>query len=146
MSNGNTQSAGAIVLASVNGELRVAMSHEPDKGLDRWILPKGHVADGESYVEAARREVAEEVGLTDFIILTKLGVIERPSVEDSGETVLKDIHMFLGWCPSPSSLVPQDPKSTEAAWKPVRIAASLIPFDEDRKAFLQWLSPALERE
>jgi bis(5'-nucleosidyl)-tetraphosphatase len=138
------QSAGVLVIAELDGELCVAMSREAGKEHDRWVFPKGHVAPSESELEAARREVREETGLTDFVVLTKLGTIERLSTEDSGEVVTKQVHMFLGWCETPGPLTPQDPKSAEAAWKPLRTASRLVPFAEDREAFLAWLAPALE--
>lgn len=147
MTTEKVQSAGALVLAEINGVLCVAMSNDsnasPDKGADRWVFPKGHIDPNESQLEAAKREVKEETGLSDFIVLTKLGVIERISIEDSGETVVKQIHMFLGWCTTPHSLIPADRNASAAEWKPITDAANLAPYKEDREAFAEWLAPAL---
>jgi bis(5'-nucleosidyl)-tetraphosphatase len=41
-----------------------ATSHRTSK--DYWDLPKGHIEKGEKELDAVRREVAEETGLTDI--------------------------------------------------------------------------------
>ncbi len=42
---------------------------------DRWTIPKGHIEDGESAVQAARREIGEEAGLHEVDMLGWLGKI-----------------------------------------------------------------------
>ncbi len=51
------RAAGGVVVR----EGRVAIVHRPR--YDDWSLPKGHVDDGESWEDAALREVEEECGL-----------------------------------------------------------------------------------
>jgi 8-oxo-dGTP pyrophosphatase MutT (NUDIX family) len=43
------------------------------------VLPKGGVDDDETELDAARREIAEEIGLTSLTLLDDLGVRERLS-------------------------------------------------------------------
>ncbi|MDB5296135.1 MAG: hydrolase [Phycisphaerales bacterium] len=38
------------------------------KGLGKWLQPGGHLDPGEVPIDAARREAAEEVGLTDLVL------------------------------------------------------------------------------
>ena len=54
------QSAGGVVLQPHGSTVRVALVKRHDGG---WVLPKGHVLDGESLIEAALREVEEETGI-----------------------------------------------------------------------------------
>lgn len=56
---------GAAVLLTRRG---ARMADHPGQ----WALPGGRVDDGESVEEAARREVAEEVGLSDLELLGRL--------------------------------------------------------------------------
>jgi len=58
-------------------------------------FPKGHLEKEESEEQAALREIVEETGLQNPRIVRKLGIVSRLSKEDSGETVFKDIHLFL---------------------------------------------------
>ena len=42
---------------------------------NRWTIPKGHIEEGETAKDTAKREIGEETGLKDLKILTWLGKI-----------------------------------------------------------------------
>ena len=42
---------------------------------DRWTIPKGHIEEGETAQQTARREIGEEAGLTNVEVLNWLGKI-----------------------------------------------------------------------
>lgn len=42
---------------------------------DRWTIPKGHIEEGETAQQTAKREISEETGLTDIEVLGWLGKI-----------------------------------------------------------------------
>ncbi len=42
---------------------------------DRWTIPKGHIEEGETAKQTARREIGEEAGLHDVDVLDWLGKI-----------------------------------------------------------------------
>jgi 8-oxo-dGTP pyrophosphatase MutT (NUDIX family) len=42
---------------------------------DRWTIPKGHIEEGETAQQTAKREIGEEAGLNDVDVLGWLGKI-----------------------------------------------------------------------
>jgi 8-oxo-dGTP pyrophosphatase MutT (NUDIX family) len=42
---------------------------------DRWTIPKGHIEEGETAQQTAKREIGEEAGLTNVDVLGWLGKI-----------------------------------------------------------------------
>lgn len=55
------KAAGGLLWRRRNGEWRVCLVHRPK--YDDWSLPKGKLEPGESWIEAAVREVREETGI-----------------------------------------------------------------------------------
>ena len=67
--------AGGVVVRREGGRLYVAFAREAD--FPGFVLPKGGVDVGETEEEAARREIAEEIGISELQLLGDLGVRER---------------------------------------------------------------------
>src|SRR2546421_11366227 len=103
-------SAGAIILREVEGKLKVALAHH-SRTTKSWVLPKGHVEEGESLEQAALREIHEETGLDNVQLIKHLGTIGRESVKGNGEVEQKTIHFYLAYAPEAGqSRAPTDPK------------------------------------
>lgn len=64
-----------------------------------WGFPKGHVDQGETPADAARREVHEETGLVDLVLHGPLGDIDW-YFRFRGELIHKYCHYFLFEAPS----------------------------------------------
>ena len=84
-------SAGGVVARLDAGRVLIAFAVEQQFN-DAYVLPKGHVDPGETTEEAARREIAEEVGVTDLQLVTTLGVLDRLSYDKSE---WKKTHYYL---------------------------------------------------
>lgn len=85
------RTAGGIVLGDSGTVAMVRRS-------DTWLFPKGHVEEGETDEQAARREIAEETGLTNLELIDDLGTYERYGMTKDGDDDLermKEIHMYL---------------------------------------------------
>lgn len=67
--------------------LLVQRGREPQLG--RWSLPGGKANPGETFEDAAKREILEETGLS-ILLVRKLGVTTMPSVDDR----IYEIHNF----------------------------------------------------
>jgi putative (di)nucleoside polyphosphate hydrolase len=60
---------GIVVL---NYENKVFVGKRRDNPIDKWQMPQGGVDPGESLIEAMRRELLEETGITNIKILKEL--------------------------------------------------------------------------
>lgn len=67
--------AGGVIFRREKDDMLVALVAEGK--LKKWILPKGGVDKGETHVEAAKREISEEAGISDLTYVSDLGVRER---------------------------------------------------------------------
>lgn len=83
-------SAGGVIARRQADRVYVALVREGE--FSDYILPKGHVEAGENLEEAARREIGEESGLTDLVLIGELGVRERL---DFRKRAWKKTHYYL---------------------------------------------------
>ncbi|NLW45872.1 MAG: NUDIX domain-containing protein [Firmicutes bacterium] len=65
------QRAGGVVFRKENGRIEFLLVTS-NSNPNRWIIPAGHVEDGETFIDAALREVAEEAGV-EAIVVASLG-------------------------------------------------------------------------
>lgn len=65
--------AGGIVFRrSSAGDVEILLIQDAK---DRWTIPKGHIEEGETAQQTARREIGEEAGLKEVEVLGWLGKI-----------------------------------------------------------------------
>lgn len=78
----------AVVIRSPQGHVLTVRK----KSSTKYQLPGGKPEKGEALVDAALREVAEEVGLTlDAESLNELGTFDAPAANEPGEVVVGTI-------------------------------------------------------
>lgn len=74
------KSAGAIIFIEEQGKINYLLLHyapsEPGKR-GQWGFAKGHVEAGETEVQTARREIAEETGIKDLEIISGFKELEK---------------------------------------------------------------------
>lgn len=102
--------AGGIVLGDA-GTIALVWS----RNSKRWLFPKGKIDAGEDTETAARREIAEETGLTDLEYLDSLGSFVRPGSEGRAD---KEIHMFL-YAATPGASLAPTLEIEKAQWTPL---------------------------
>ena len=126
-----TESAGGVVL-NTKGQVLVVSQHG-----NSWSLPKGHIDSGETPVQAARREIAEESGVRNVEFVKELGSYERFRIgKDGGEdrSELKKMHFFL-FRTAEMKLRPTDPHNPEAQWVDKDKVVALLTHEKDKAFF-----------
>jgi 8-oxo-dGTP pyrophosphatase MutT (NUDIX family) len=83
-------SAGGVVARVEKKHVYVALVGQRRRS--KYVLPKGHVENGETLEQAARREIEEEAGFTRLKLIAPLGVKERL---DFSKRHWKSTHYFL---------------------------------------------------
>jgi 8-oxo-dGTP pyrophosphatase MutT (NUDIX family) len=129
-----TESAGGVVVNG-RGQILVVSQHGTS-----WSLPKGHIEAGEDRLQAARREIREEAGITELELIEELGSYERYKLDGAGgedPSELKTIHMFLFKTEEDSQLRPIDPENPVALWVESKQVAELLTHPKDREFYLR---------
>jgi 8-oxo-dGTP pyrophosphatase MutT (NUDIX family) len=119
VSDGIVAAAGGVVMR----DGQVALVHRPR--YDDWTLPKGKLDPGESFEEAALREVAEETGLHGVLVRelpgTTYKVAGRPKV----------VRYWLMDVQHEGPFVPND-ETDQLRWVTPDEALRLLTYDRDR--------------
>jgi 8-oxo-dGTP diphosphatase len=117
------QAAGGVVLR----DGKVAVVHRPK--YDDWSLPKGKLDPGESFEDAALREVEEETGLRCTLVR------ELPAVEYEVRGRPKLVRY---WAMEVEGETPFDPgeEVDEVRWLEPDEALALLSYDRDREPVL----------
>ena len=128
-------SAGGVVLNTLGQVLVVSQRGKS------WSLPKGHIDEGENVLDAAKREILEETGITQLEYVDLLGQYSRYKIGKHGQDdpiEYKTIHLFL-FKTTQMDLKPIDPKHPEARWVDKENVAPLLTHPKDKEFFLSIL-------
>jgi predicted NUDIX family NTP pyrophosphohydrolase len=129
------RSAGILMYRRQGKELQVLLVHPGGpfwRGKDRaaWSIPKGEYEPGEDPEAAARREFAEELGVTPKGELRSLGEIRQAGGKrvtafalegDLDAEAIRSNEFDLEWPPH-SGRIQRFPEIDRAAWFPLTIA------------------------
>jgi predicted NUDIX family NTP pyrophosphohydrolase len=142
------QTAGLLLYRRSGSSVEVLLAHPggpfwAKKDLGAWSIPKGEFVEGESALNAARREFEEEIGMRidgDFLELTprkQAGgkTVHAFAVESDLDTTKVESNLFEMEWPPKSGKLQSFPEVDRAAW-----------FDlaEARKRLLKGQLPILE--
>nr|WP_230980415.1 NUDIX hydrolase [Oryzicola mucosus] len=95
------------------------------RGTGRWVLPKGWPEGSEPLCEAARREAAEEAGLSGKILPSEAGSFYYRKARDSGEQWLCEVRVFPMQVTGVAEKWPEE-KSRKRRWFSPQVAGRLV--------------------
>ena len=98
---------------------------------DNWGFPKGHLEDGESPADAARRETGEETGLGSLVLQGPIRVIDW-HFRFRGRHIHKYCHFFLFESPNGDPCPQVDEGITDCQWRNLDEALDLLSYDNAR--------------
>ena len=106
---------------------------------DNWSIPKGHVEDGETFLETAKRELFEETGLVckniiEDKIFNDTYIIIRPD-----KSISKIVHYFIGYVTDKNVKI-QPEEIQDYFWGNKNEVLSRISFNEAKKSFKEMIN------
>ncbi|HVF43874.1 MAG TPA: NUDIX hydrolase [Pyrinomonadaceae bacterium] len=129
---GPIQAAGALLWRHTQAGPEVAVVHR--RRYDDWTLPKGKLEKGESWLEAALREVKEETGY-DAEVVGFAGAIAYET--DKGHKVVRFWHMVASGAPDPHL----DDEVAEVVWLSPEAARGRLQYPLEQALLDVWQTP-----
>jgi 8-oxo-(d)GTP phosphatase len=131
------RAAGGVVRRRVDGRVETVLVHRPR--YDDWSLPKGKLLDGESFEDAALREVMEETGLR-----CRIGV-ELPTTRYRDASGSPKVVRYWSMDLEDGSDLRPSLEVDDARWLSLPEARTSLSIERDRDvldAVLAWDAPA----
>lgn len=119
------KSCGAIVYRKYHGNTEILLIKSIKSG--HWSFPKGHMEEGETEEETAKREIKEETGLD---VLLDTGFREIVTYSPKRNTK-KTVVYFVAIAAS-HELIPQKDEIAELKWLEIGQAQNVLSYDNDR--------------
>ncbi len=102
---------------------------------DRWTIPKGHIEEGETAQDCARREIGEEAGLHDVDMLGWLGKIHF-RYRRIDKLVLITQQVYLMRVQTDGNEIQKEEWMNGIKWFPFSEALDLIEYEDIGKLML----------
>ena len=107
------------------------------KGWEGWEFIKGGINEGESELDAVKREVIEETGLQKFKILKKIEDVDKGYTDENGVKNVHSIFLIEASMNIPINL-PQDEHNTYL-WTDADSVMSRLTFENDKNILVKVL-------
>ena len=131
------RAAGALLWRRSSAGYEIAIVHR--SRYDDWTLPKGKLEEGESWKQAALREVREETGFAADI-LSFAGAIAYEV--DGKPKVVRFWHMTA----KGEAVSKIDDEVAGLFWFPLEVALSRLQYPLEKSFLEVWQGPGIERQ
>ncbi|MEI6267141.1 MAG: NUDIX domain-containing protein [bacterium] len=122
------RSAGGIITRIKGGNTEILLVKHAD---NKYSFPKGHIEQGESEEEAAKREIIEETGYDNVVIKEQIGIIKRDSLNPNDRHTIKDVTMFRAEISGDIKHIAEE----EIVWINIQKVPNKFWYKEDNKFF-----------
>jgi bis(5'-nucleosidyl)-tetraphosphatase len=122
------QSAGAIIFRKEDQQVFYLLLHYEG---GHWGSAKGHIENGETLAETARREIREETALTDIHFIKDFKEFNRYFFFSQGKRIFKIVTFLLAETHSREVTISSE--HTGYAWLPFESALERITFTDEKK-------------
>lgn len=102
---------------------------------DRWTIPKGHIEEGETAQQTARREIGEEAGLKELDLLGWLGKIHF-RYRRVDKLVLMTTQIYLVRAKGDTNAIQKEEWMNGIKWFPFHEALDVIEYEDIGKLML----------
>lgn len=122
------ESAGGYLFFDNDTTLYIALTKRKDSG---YYLPKGHIKHGEKALNAAVREIKEELGIEhDFEMISEAGTAEFGfKLPDDPREHKKKVYLYVFKINKMVSLIGEGGEYDDPSWLSVQEARKLLVFD-----------------
>jgi 8-oxo-dGTP pyrophosphatase MutT (NUDIX family) len=119
------KSCGAIVYRKSHGNIEILLIRHINSG--HWSFPKGHVEEGETEVETAKREIMEETSIDVIIDPTFRETVTYSPRRDT----MKVVVYFLAKAKN-VDYIPQADEISEIKWVDIVHATNILSYENDK--------------
>ncbi|MDK2899282.1 MAG: hypothetical protein PWQ10_469 [Patescibacteria group bacterium] len=123
---------GIIFRRDKTGEVEILLAQDIK---NRWTIPKGHIEEGETAEQTAKREIGEEVGLMDVKIIGWLGKVHF-RYRRVDKLVLMTTQIYLVKALGDTNATEKDHWMNDLRWFKFRDALDAIEYDDIGKLML----------
>jgi len=102
---------------------------------NRWTIPKGHIEEGETAQQTAKREIGEEAGLSDVDMLGWLGKIHF-RYRRVDRLVLMTTQIYLVRAKGDTNAIQKEEWMNGIKWFPFHEALDMIEYEDIGKLML----------
>ncbi|MFO8020170.1 MAG: NUDIX domain-containing protein [Promethearchaeia archaeon] len=102
-----------------------------------WGFPKGHIEEGENPIQAAKREIYEEAGITHLELIKELGTVKhmKPGHSEYKHTNgIKYIQLFL-FKSNQNKISPTGKEMENSKWTNMDKVLKNLRYKEDKEFF-----------
>lgn len=123
---------GVVFRRNKQGDIEILLIQDAK---DRWTIPKGHIEEGETASQTAKREIGEEAGLTDVDMLGWLGKIHF-RYRRIDKLVLMTTQIYLVRAKGNTDAIKKEEWMNGIKWFPFNEALDLIEYEDIGKLML----------